>query len=142
MKHILIFLLLPVSVFAAEAAPQPVVPAQSAAQAAPKWEQTRDAFLSFTLDKAKDYTGKAEAVINKAIDATEREAPLLIKEYLHWKLAYNLTYGLLPLFALIACVILFIKQWPKWKVSYYEGFPDRLTPGNGLNVFGTILGAA
>lgn len=54
-----------------------------------KTTTTKDAFLSFALEKAQQYTAKGEEVMGKTVDMAMKEAPELAKEYLTWKFWYH-----------------------------------------------------
>lgn len=71
-------------------------------------------FLGFVLDKAKTYSGKAEDVIGKAVDAAEVEAKPLMEQYLTWCFLHNaLDIGLPVLFFLPFSIIFYrsVKRW-------------------------------
>lgn len=95
-----------------------------AKQQTPQISQSyKDAFLRFVLEKAQKYSEKGEQAIGKAVDLATEEAPLLAKEYLHWKFWENLLYFLVPafLFVVIGSLdIYFIRKGFKlgWGDSY------------------------
>lgn len=97
---------------------------------------TKDAFISFVLDKAKVYTDKAEVAVSKAVDVVTTEAPLLVQEFLRWRLWMHGINTFLPIAFLILGFHLFFKQFSKWKMDQYE---NRLVEGTPANVIATVL---
>ena len=81
--------------------------AKQAAAPAPTEVNYKDAFLSLVLRKAEKYSDKAEVAIGKAVDIASEEAPILLKEYIGWKLAASISYIVLPfLFAVFFWILL------------------------------------
>ncbi len=77
-RLILVSLLFTLPAIAAESTPAQTTPV-------PKVDY-KDAFLSFALDKAKTYSGALENAVAKAVDTAVVETPILVKEYISWKL--------------------------------------------------------
>lgn len=78
----------------------------------------KDAFLSLVLRKAEKYSDKAEVAIGKAVDIASEEAPILLKEYIGWKLAASISYIALPfIFATVFWILLGVckgkAQWTR-----------------------------
>lgn len=73
----------------------------------------KDPFLNMLFEKTKQYTGKAEDVIGKAVDAVSTEAPKLAEEYLRWRFWYHaISYA--AIIALV-CAGLFLV----WLMTYF-----------------------
>lgn len=105
----------------------------------PTVEATRDAFLSFVLDKAKTYTDKAEVAAGKAIDLITKESPLVVAEFLTWRAWMHGLKGLFPLVVLAGGLILMNFHWGRYEFDGCYG--QELIKGTQLNVAGFIVGS-
>jgi hypothetical protein len=92
-----------------------------------KTESTKDEFLRFALEKARQYTGAAENAVSSAVDMAQREAPELAKEWIRWRTWYHalcFAPGLLGLGVSLWFVRLFFK---KGGFEDFDSFPIGMT---------------
>jgi hypothetical protein len=87
---------------------------------------TKDAFLQFALEKAKQYTGVVEDAVSKAIDVASQEAKPMMEEYLRWKAWYHGIIGIgvvggLVVFALVCGVSWIIVSQTNSEVMFGVG---------------------
>lgn len=86
-----------------------LVPVASFAAEQPEKAPIMNAFEAFILEKAKQYTGKAEEAIEKAVEIAEEEAPQVVREFLIWRAWFhgtNLFFG-----SVFFVVFLFYFSW-------------------------------
>lgn len=86
-------------------ADQESVPQTQAAPPVVQAQPTKEQFLSLVLSKATTYSGNIENAVGKAVDATEKEAPVLAKQFLVWHFVQNLLQFSFALVLLVASII-------------------------------------
>lgn len=97
---------------------------------------TKDVFISFVLDKAKAYTDKAEVAVSKAVDVVTAETPLLVQEFLCWRLWMHGIKFFLPVILLMLGLYLFFKYFNKWETDTYG---NKLIQGRPTDVIISIV---
>lgn len=104
----------------------------------------KDAFLNFALDKAKLYSEKGEAAVEKAVDTAMKEAPILANEYLKWKFLENsikfaipATIGFLSL--ILCCFYIFRANKYGWESDDFFSFNCLMVFVFGLVILVTFL---
>lgn len=101
-----------------------------------KESSSKDAFISFVLDKAKTYTDKAEIAVSKAVDVVSSEAPLLVSEFLRWRVWMHGMSFFIP-FVLMCCgFFMFFNFFDRWKMQPYG---DALKEGEVSDVVATVV---
>jgi hypothetical protein len=75
----------------------------------------KEVFMSFVLDKAKSYSGTMENSIAKAVDKVQEEAPIVMKEFLAWRLFRASLFAAIAFAFIIGLVILSVTcfKWAK-----------------------------
>lgn len=87
--------------------------------------------LAFILEKAETYSGKIETAVGKAVDYAYTEVPLIIQEFLRWRMARSITYVVIY-GVLTFLVIRFPIKW-KW---FTEDLADET---GGASVAGAVF---
>ena len=143
LRSLILAALLSVPLFAADVQPANATPAAPVAVTVaksnpPAWAETRDAFLSFALDKAKSYTGTAEQIATKAVDTAVAEAGPTAIEFLKWRAWMHGIKAFTCILIFGIGLTLFCVQWRYWALGGYCG--EQLVKGTAGNVVATVIG--
>jgi hypothetical protein len=104
---------------------------------------TKEEFLSFILEKAKDYTEKGEQAIGKAVDAVTSETPDIMRQFIVWRACMH---GIKFFAALIVIGIIIVTYYKVvrflWRQEGYDaemGAPMFAVLGGGAGLAGIII---